>query len=126
VNEHSVSPRALVEQFKLKEDDGAPELVKYLVQEYTFTSPPKSPIKTLDQVEKECVEKDMVYSAGNDTDDSFVENIICRSPAKPVSRIEDSVEALDQLEDAFDVSQLRITRFLRVAWSSLRLSIASC
>jgi len=88
----------------MKEDDGAPELVKYLVQERTFTSPPKSPVKTLDEVEKECSERELAYAAANETEDSFIENIICRSPAKPVSRIEDSVEALDQLEDAFDVS----------------------
>jgi hypothetical protein len=31
-----------------------------------------------------------------------VEQITCRSPAKPVSRIEDSVEALDQLEEALE------------------------
>lgn len=32
-------------------------------------------------------------------EDSFVDHILSRSPAKPVSRIEDSVEALDRLEE---------------------------
>jgi hypothetical protein len=34
--------------------------------------------------------------------DSFVENIIARSPSKPMTRIEDSVEAIDALEDAIE------------------------
>ncbi|KAF7953310.1 hypothetical protein EAE96_006521 [Botrytis aclada] len=35
-------------------------------------------------------------------EDSFIDIIISRSPAKPVSRIEDSLEELDNLEDAID------------------------
>lgn len=35
-------------------------------------------------------------------DDSFVEQIITRTPLKPVNRIEDSVEAIDALEDAIE------------------------
>jgi hypothetical protein len=38
----------------------------------------------------------------NDGSDSFVEQIIVRSPAKPMARIEDSVEAIDALEDAIE------------------------
>jgi hypothetical protein len=39
-----------------------------------------------------------------------VEQITCRSPAKPVSRIEDSVEALDQLEEALEaIDQAALT-----------------
>ncbi|KAF7513422.1 hypothetical protein GJ744_009843 [Endocarpon pusillum] len=34
--------------------------------------------------------------------DSFVEDIICRSPSKYVARIEDSVEAIDALEEAIE------------------------
>lgn len=34
--------------------------------------------------------------------DSFVEQIISRSPSKPMMRIEDSVEAIDALEDAIE------------------------
>jgi hypothetical protein len=34
--------------------------------------------------------------------DSFVEQIIARSPSKPMARIEDSVEAIDALEDAIE------------------------
>lgn len=53
--------------------------------------------------EVEAHEEGNVQSVVDDTgDDSFVEQIICRSPAKPVSRIEDSVEALDQLEEAME------------------------
>ena len=89
----------------MTEDDGTPELMKYLVQDGTLKTRPRSPIKTLDEVERECGPQDISYTAGTEADDSFIETIICRSPAKPVSRIEDSVEALDQLEDAFDVSQ---------------------
>ncbi|KAL9098626.1 MAG: hypothetical protein Q9163_005753 [Psora crenata] len=39
---------------------------------------------------------------GETKDDSFVEQIRTRTPAKRVSRIEDSVEALDALEDEID------------------------
>ena len=39
---------------------------------------------------------------GEIEDDSFVEQIKTRTPAKPVSRIEDSVEALDALEDEIE------------------------
>ncbi|KAL9119198.1 MAG: hypothetical protein Q9187_004251 [Circinaria calcarea] len=35
-------------------------------------------------------------------DDSFVKQIITRTPLKPVNRIEDSVEAIDALEDAIE------------------------
>ncbi|KAK0108441.1 hypothetical protein ONS95_003244 [Cadophora gregata] len=65
-------------------------------------TPAGSPAKTLEEVEimygtvEEAVQND---EAG---DDSFVQQITCRSPAKPVSRIEDSVEALDQLEEALE------------------------
>jgi hypothetical protein len=61
----------------------------------------KSPAKTLEDVELAAAVKERAASPTSD-DDSFVENITCRSPAKPVSRIEDSVEALDQLEDALE------------------------
>jgi hypothetical protein len=61
-------------------------------------SPAKSTAKTLEEVESA---EDSTVPATS-TDDSFVEQIICRSPAKPVLRIEDSVEALDQLEDAIE------------------------
>ncbi|KAI6250220.1 hypothetical protein HI914_01303 [Erysiphe necator] len=39
----------------------------------------------------------------DDGEDSFIAQITSRSPAKPVTRVEDSVEALDQLEIALDV-----------------------
>lgn len=62
-------------------------------------SPTKSGAKTLEEVESAFATEG---PAGVVDDDSFVEQIICRSPAKPVSRIEDSVEALDQLEEALE------------------------
>ncbi|POS87349.1 hypothetical protein EPUL_002336, partial [Erysiphe pulchra] len=39
----------------------------------------------------------------DDGEDSFIAQIISRSPAKPISRIEDSVGEHDQLETAFEV-----------------------
>lgn len=60
--------------------------------------------KTLQQVEEiEEIEAAAGHKeAEEQSEDSFVEQIIGRSPAKPVTRIEDSVEALDQLEDALE------------------------
>lgn len=40
--------------------------------------------------------------AQNEKEDSFIEQIVKRSPVKQVSRIEDSVEALDAFEDAIE------------------------
>lgn len=41
-------------------------------------------------------------NAENEKDDSFIEQIMKRSPVKQVSRIEDSVEAIDAFEDAIE------------------------
>lgn len=60
-----------------------------------------SPVKTLAEVEQVYGSVESPLPA-YDTEDSFVEQIISRSPAKPVSRIEDSLEALDQLEEALE------------------------
>jgi hypothetical protein len=62
----------------------------------------KPTVKTLEEVEKDCGDKEIATPKQADEEDSFVERITCRSPAKPVSRIEDSVEALDQLEEALE------------------------
>ena len=64
----------------------------------------KSPTKakTLEEVEKACKVERAAIPADCPGEDSFVEQITCRSPAKPVSRIEDSVEALDRLEEALE------------------------
>lgn len=62
---------------------------------------PKSPVKTLAEVEEAYGSVDSPAPAETE-EDSFVEQIITRSPAKPVSRIEDSLEALDQLEEALE------------------------
>jgi hypothetical protein len=60
-----------------------------------------SPVKTLAEVEDLYgpIESCTPTSEG---EDSFVEQITSRSPAKPVTRIEDSLEALDQLEEALE------------------------
>jgi hypothetical protein len=62
----------------------------------------KSPVKTLNEVEKAYGSEDSAASANDEAEDSFVEQITCRSPAKPVSRVEDSIEALDKLEEALE------------------------
>ncbi|EPE29463.1 hypothetical protein GLAREA_00623 [Glarea lozoyensis ATCC 20868] len=64
-------------------------------------SPVHSAARTLEEVEETCAKQSSTPTQVSD-DDSFVEQIISRSPAKSVSRIEDTVEALDQLEDAMD------------------------
>ncbi|KAJ5054367.1 uncharacterized protein L3040_000642 [Drepanopeziza brunnea f. sp. 'multigermtubi'] len=64
--------------------------------------PAGSPVKTLEEIEKAYGPSDPAYSTDVADEDSFVKQIICRTPAKPVSRIEDSLEALDQLEEALD------------------------
>lgn len=67
------------------------------------TSPRKEGITTLEAVEKACeAEKTANQTSDGATEDSFVEQITTRSPAKPVSRIEDSVEALDKMEEAIE------------------------
>lgn len=66
-------------------------------------SPKKVGITTLEAVEKACEAGDSVNQTLNSTaEDSFIEQITARSPAKPVSRIEDSVEALDKMEEAIE------------------------
>ncbi|PMD44909.1 hypothetical protein L207DRAFT_242608 [Hyaloscypha variabilis F] len=65
-------------------------------------TPGKSPVKTLEEVEKVCALSEAARPAEDGGEDSFIKQITCRSPAKPVSRIEDSVEALDKLEEALE------------------------
>jgi hypothetical protein len=65
-------------------------------------TPGKSPVKTLQEVERACPLPETTTPAEDEGEDSFVKQITCRSPAKPVSRIEDSVEALDKLEEALE------------------------
>lgn len=65
-------------------------------------TPIGSPVKTLEEVERDCGADETATLADDAGEDSFVHQITCRSPAKPVSRIEDSVEALDQLEEAIE------------------------
>lgn len=71
-------------------------------REYTTAPPsPSKSIKTLEEVER-ALNLNKSATTTDDEEDSFVEQIIARSPAKPVTRIEDSVEALDQLEEALE------------------------
>ena len=65
-------------------------------------APAKSPVKTLKEVENDCQSVEATPRVVDASEDSFVEQIISRSPAKLVSRIEDSVEALDEFEEALD------------------------
>ncbi|TVY35900.1 hypothetical protein LOCC1_G008229 [Lachnellula occidentalis] len=65
-------------------------------------TPAKESVKTFEEVEQAFSEDKSVASVEVEKEDSFIEQITCRSPAKPVSRIEDSVEALDQLEEALE------------------------
>ncbi|KAM3082685.1 hypothetical protein ACMFMF_002340 [Clarireedia jacksonii] len=75
------------------------------VEAHMITSTKSKP-KTLEEVERDCVSKPHVNSThptdADEEEDSFIEQIISRSPAKPVSRIEDSLEEFDNLEDAID------------------------
>lgn len=66
-----------------------------------YPTPLKSPIKRLEDIEKEKPLEEMP-TVNDEEEDSFVEQIIARSPSKSISRIEDSVEALDELEDAIE------------------------
>ncbi|QSZ32991.1 hypothetical protein DSL72_002575 [Monilinia vaccinii-corymbosi] len=64
-------------------------------------------VKTLEEIERaERVEKSAnpahYSSQAEFEEDSFVDIIMSRSPAKPAPRIEDSLEELDNLEDALD------------------------
>lgn len=64
--------------------------------------PTITPVKTLEVERVEVAVGPLGLTDEEEGDDSFVQEIIARSPAKPVSRIEDSVEALDQLEEALE------------------------
>lgn len=69
-------------------------------------SPFARQVKTLEEIERAEDEETATparYSPQAELEeDSFIDIIISRSPAKPVSRIEDSLEELDNLEDAID------------------------
>ncbi|TGO41574.1 hypothetical protein BHYA_0019g00030 [Botrytis hyacinthi] len=58
-------------------------------------------------------------------EDSFLDIIINRSPAKPVSRIEDSLEELDNLEDAIDALDEATTVEKFVATSPKTVNIST-
>lgn len=73
-----------------------------------LTQKPRSPVKsvavTLDEIER-IESTNRATPVYDSDDDSFIEVITSRSPAKSVSRIEDSVEALDRFEEAIDTLQ---------------------
>jgi hypothetical protein len=63
----------------------------------------KVPITTLDEVEAVSKIRDMTpQRVCDDSDDSFVTQIISRSPAKPVLRMEDATKIYDKLEEDAD------------------------
>lgn len=72
------------------------------------TLPFTKQITTLEEIERAYNAKEATSpvrqrsSSAEIEEDSFIDIIISRSPAKPVSRIEDSLEELDNLEDAID------------------------
>lgn len=62
-------------------------------------SPKKLPVITLEEVEEISLTQDTPLQIADRDEDSFVEQIILRTPAKPASRIEDSVEELDKMAE---------------------------
>jgi len=104
-----VEPEPLAEGDVSDEGNQLPSVLKEpiplhddkVTEQDLIQTPPKSPVKTFEEVEKMLV-VETTAPADDGTDDSFVEQIICRSPAKPVTRIEDSLEALDELEEALE------------------------
>ncbi|TVY42195.1 hypothetical protein LSUB1_G002698 [Lachnellula subtilissima] len=85
---------------KVYGEDGSQHIQTHVTE--FIRTPAKQSVKTLEEVEQAFSEEKSVASIEVEHEDSFVEQITCRSPAKPVSRIEDSVEALDQLEEALE------------------------
>ncbi|KAI9738480.1 MAG: hypothetical protein M1818_005377 [Claussenomyces sp. TS43310] len=73
--------------------DGDVELLIELVKPASFT---------VDEIDMAMQSNDGTVEVADAIEDSFVEQITARSPAKAVTRIEDTVEALDQLEDAIE------------------------
>ena len=71
---------------------------------FVNTSEPRTLVKmTAIEIIDEGVDKYVSVEEPNDVkEDSFAEQIITRTPLKPVNRIEDSVEAIDALEDAIE------------------------
>ncbi|KAK6583255.1 hypothetical protein PZA11_004331 [Diplocarpon coronariae] len=71
-------------------------------ENHASRTPAGSPVKTLEDIERIYGSEESETLADDTGDDSFVQQITSRSPAKRLSRIEDSVEALDQLEEALE------------------------
>ncbi|CAD6447346.1 eb263f51-3ac3-4776-8ee1-7e92f08e4ad1 [Sclerotinia trifoliorum] len=85
-------------------------------------------VKTLEQIERAYEAKEAATPARHSSsagveEDSFIDIIISRSPAKPVSRIEDSLEELDNLEDAIDALDEATTVEKFVATSTKKVTI---
>ncbi|KUJ18352.1 uncharacterized protein LY89DRAFT_684267 [Mollisia scopiformis] len=87
---------------EITSDSGDSATEQATVVSQATPSPSRSPVRTLAEVEEVYRRVDSPAPAYDAGEDSFVQQITGRSPAKPVSRIEDSVEALDQLEEALD------------------------
>ncbi|ESZ91893.1 hypothetical protein SBOR_7723 [Sclerotinia borealis F-4128] len=87
-------------------------------------------IKTLEEIERACQAQEAATptrhsSQADFEEDSFIDIIISRSPAKPVSRIEDSLEELDNLEDAIDALDEATLAEKFVASSTKKVNIST-
>ena len=81
---------------KINEKEIVPEKTEdSFIQEIVSRSPAKAVTRTEAFVHQPA-------ASNQNSDDSFVDQIISRSPAKPSPRIEDSVDALDALEEALE------------------------
>ncbi|PQE19144.1 carboxylesterase family protein [Rutstroemia sp. NJR-2017a BBW] len=92
-------------------------------------TPTKSKTKTLEEIERAHISKSYTDStrltAADEEEDSFIEQITSRSPAKPVSRIEDSLEEFDNLEDAIDaIDQATLAEQIVISSTKKKVSIA--
>jgi hypothetical protein len=92
-------------------------------------TPTKSKPKTLEEIERAHISKSYTDStrltATDEEEDSFIEQITSRSPAKPVSRIEDSLEEFDNLEDAIDaIDQATLAEQIVISSTKKKVSIA--
>ncbi|KAF7898817.1 hypothetical protein BELL_0578g00010 [Botrytis elliptica] len=95
------------------------------------TLPFTKQITTLEEIERAYKASEVTSSirqrssSAEIEEDSFIDIIINRSPAKPVSRIEDSLEELDNLEDAIDALDEATTVEQFVATSPKTVNIST-
>jgi hypothetical protein len=92
-------------------------------------TPTKSKPKTLEEIERAYMSKSYTDSTrlttADEEEDSFIEQITSRSPAKPVSRIEDSLVEFDNLEDAIDaIDQATLAEQIVISSTKKKVSTA--